>query len=212
MCLWTYTNTEGPDQPAHLRSLIRAFVVRESLDAINVSMESNAPMRLCAYTGWCESTHFAHVRRYFSLEPAQIKWALLLSVTWHKVPWLYHLQMFMTGGITFSEKKNGENLLIVQHWDIFTYCTTLRYIYLLYYIEVYLPIVLRWGIFNLLYYIEVHLPIVLHWGTFTYCTTLRYIYLLYYAERKIIGQERENKKKVWKKKMFVKKNKFEPFR
>ena len=25
MCLWTYADSEGPDQPAHLRSLIRTF-------------------------------------------------------------------------------------------------------------------------------------------------------------------------------------------
>ena len=28
-CLWAYADSEGPDQPAHPRSLIRTFAVRQ---------------------------------------------------------------------------------------------------------------------------------------------------------------------------------------
>ena len=40
MCLMTYANNKGADQPAHPRSLINAFVVR-CLDSI-ISLESIA--------------------------------------------------------------------------------------------------------------------------------------------------------------------------
>ena len=40
-----YANSEGPDQPANLRSLIRAFTVRQQNDRSlpNVLMESEGP-------------------------------------------------------------------------------------------------------------------------------------------------------------------------
>ena len=51
MCLWAYADSEGPDQPAHLRRLIRAFAVHRQNHWLlyNVSMESK----------WCD---FAHVQ------------------------------------------------------------------------------------------------------------------------------------------------------
>ena len=44
-CLWAYANSEGPDQPAHTRSLIRAFTARRQIHWIlqNVRMESKDP-------------------------------------------------------------------------------------------------------------------------------------------------------------------------
>ena len=44
-CLWTYTDIEGPVQPAHLRSLIRAFTFRRQNHWIlqNLCSESKSP-------------------------------------------------------------------------------------------------------------------------------------------------------------------------
>ena len=43
--LWAYADSEGPDQPAHSRSLIRAFTVRLQNQWIqqNVWLESKGP-------------------------------------------------------------------------------------------------------------------------------------------------------------------------
>ena len=59
-CLWAYADSEGPDQPAHSRSLIRTFTVHYQNHWIlqNVWMESKGPddtlpmrrmIRICAY-------------------------------------------------------------------------------------------------------------------------------------------------------------------
>ena len=53
--LWTYADSEGPDQPAHPRSLIRAFTVRLQTHCILYRMHNilraNARMILCACVG-----------------------------------------------------------------------------------------------------------------------------------------------------------------
>ena len=60
MYFLAYADSEGPDQPAHLRSLLRTFAVRKQSH-----WRANARMRLCACAGWCESAHFARARRHF---------------------------------------------------------------------------------------------------------------------------------------------------
>ena len=65
--LRAYADSEGPDQPAHSRSLIRAFTVRCQSNWILHRMyewRANAWMMVCACAGWSESAHFAHVRRH----------------------------------------------------------------------------------------------------------------------------------------------------
>ena len=54
-CLWVYADSEGPDQPAHLRSLIRAFTVRKQNHWILQNGEHKSE--------WC----FAHVQ--YDLNP-----------------------------------------------------------------------------------------------------------------------------------------------
>ena len=65
-CLWVYADSEGPDQPAHPRSLIRAFIVRLKNHWIvqNIGMRAKARMILCACTGLSKSAYFTHVRKY----------------------------------------------------------------------------------------------------------------------------------------------------
>ena len=53
-CLWAYVDSEGPEQPAHPCSLIRAFASqqKESVDAVVCfKWGANAEMRLSACAG-----------------------------------------------------------------------------------------------------------------------------------------------------------------
>ena len=59
-----YTNNKGADQPAHLRSLISAFVVR--------CLDSIIPLVSIFYIGRCESTLVANPEDRFSHDEAQL--------------------------------------------------------------------------------------------------------------------------------------------
>ena len=62
-CLWTYADSERPDQPAHPRSLIRAFTLRCEIHWKKEWIKG-ARMRPCVCARWRESAHFAHARRH----------------------------------------------------------------------------------------------------------------------------------------------------
>ena len=66
MCLRAYTDKDGLDQPAH------PHMIRTSLSADRIigyyrmyKWRAKPRLLLCAYAGWCESAHSAHVRRHF---------------------------------------------------------------------------------------------------------------------------------------------------
>ena len=65
MCLRAYADSEGSDQPAHPRSLIRAFTVPNRIIVYYRMYEYRATARmiLCACAGI--SAQFAHARKHF---------------------------------------------------------------------------------------------------------------------------------------------------
>ena len=89
-CLRAYAESGGPDQPAHPRSLIRAFTVRlESLDSTEcMNGEQRPRMIRCACKRWSESAHIAHVRNHCFVWKVN-KW-------WIRITYLYYMITLMT--------------------------------------------------------------------------------------------------------------------
>ena len=61
-----YAGREGPEQPAHPRSLLSTFTVhyQNYWILLNVWMESKDQIILCSCAEWPKSAHFMHVRRH----------------------------------------------------------------------------------------------------------------------------------------------------
>ena len=108
-CLRAYMDSKGPDQPAHSRSLIRAFAVHntESLDTIEcLNEEQNAKMRLCV------CVHFVHVGRHFFV------WSDLYSC------WMMSLLVYET----WKEKEIKLQIKYIYQFDFNWFNVSIKWI------------------------------------------------------------------------------------
>ena len=67
-----YADSEGPDQPAHQHSLIKAFAANRIYD-----WRTKARMRPCACAECVESARIAHIQRHIFLDVTQLLLTLL---------------------------------------------------------------------------------------------------------------------------------------
>ena len=77
-CLRVYADREGPDQPAHTRSLIRAFIVR-----LQNHWRANARMRLRMRGTSLNLCILCMFEDTFSLGTAELHWNAAKATSWH---------------------------------------------------------------------------------------------------------------------------------
>ena len=101
-CLWTYTDSKGPNHPMNLGSLIRAFTVhwRNHWILQNVWMRAKALMILYTCPRWSESVDFAYAWRnvFACCGPNNV-----LPTTCHITLHLFHVYVYCIGNM---EEKN----------------------------------------------------------------------------------------------------------
>ena len=84
-----YANNKGADQPAHLHSVISAFVVcsLDSTISIIAKAKISRPWLVSSWAGWFESYLVSNPEERFSCDEAHVSWVLSYTLSAQRRLW-----------------------------------------------------------------------------------------------------------------------------